>query len=271
MTSVKLIATTSLIAMLAACGGSNNSGDMLDDDDRTAGQQLDSNGVSTAPIDVTELETFANELGEGIDFDELPDFDMSTTASGSASYAGFVLIADVDVDDVLFEDEEEFVESEEIEASFALLGRSVLNVAFGPDPSISGGANAFVGINAESAEEFGEGLDTEALDEASNEDLIELLDDLPLVEVDGALTYSGGELIDEDGITTIGFDVAGSLTADGTLIGAEAGDMTAAITGEGQAMFSEEFGIGILELEGTIDGETAQLGGLVIGAPTTED
>lgn len=266
MTSIKLIATTSLIAMLAACGGSNNDSDMIQE----GGAQLDSNGVSLAPIDVTELESFADNLGDGIDLDELPDFDMSTTASGSATYAGFVLIADVDADEVLFGDDD-FSESEEVEASFAMLGRSVLNVAFGPDPTISGGANAFVGINAEAAEEFGADLDDEALESATDAELLEMIDELPMIEIDGGLTYSGGELIDEDGVTTIGFDVAGSLTADGALIGAEAGDLTATIDGEGQAIFSDEFGLGILDLEGTIDGETAQLGGIVIGAPVSED
>jgi len=299
MTSIKLIASTSLIALLAACGGGSTGGG------------VDANGINTDPVGAAEIESLINDvasiggagenpsvntlalLGEGLEgFDEsLLDFDTleprDLTAGGSATYTGLIVLADVfeldlfgsdDDDPEIFVAAQDPVPGQEITlvgevgtleeedddlGTFAVLGRSVMNVSFGADPEITGGANGFVGLNLEDAEAAAENIE---LDE--NTTFASVVDQLPLVNVDGSLTYSGGEIIPAEDlvfqIPGLGFDVNGSLTLPAALTGAD-GSTTANLSGEGVAAFANSIAIGGLALENTDSDEEGGFAGVIVG------
>jgi hypothetical protein len=267
MHAIKLIASTSLVALLAACGGGSTGGG------------VDSNGIRTAPISGAELEGIFNDvasasgsggdallaLGGGdfdVDVDDLAARDL--TAPGSASYEGAMIIANIDTSSVFdIDDVEAEISDEELDfnPSFAMVGRSVMNVTFGNAPEVSGGANGFVGVNVETLIEQAEDIQI-----SEDPDIAEILNALPTVNVDGSLTYSNAELIDFDPTLDaeddmgLGFDVDGTLTLTEALTGNS--DQTVTVSGEGLAGFTDTFSAAVVDF-GTVGGQP--LGGIAIG------
>lgn len=261
--------TVSAVALLAACGG--------------GGTSTDANGISTAPLSGPELERIGSDIasatGSAVGAEELLSFsdtvgDLNETdlavrdvrVAGSATYNGMVFLADVDLSSALAEAGDLGPDDELEEPVFVVLGRSTMRVAFGESPSITGGANGFIGLNADAVN------DTEALTslgEAPSD--AEIIAALPFVDVDGSLTYTGGEIADADPDTDngandlgIAFDVTGSLALNSAVTGAD-GDQTLNVSGAGVASFTDGMGAAILDLGSTGGSDAIAVGGAFVG------
>ncbi len=271
MAYLKLSSSVALCSLLAACGGGSTG-------------SVDSNGISTSPLSGPELETVlsgvASEAGAGslasiVEFDPngLDDAldgiaPRDVTVPGQANYEGVVLLLDIDPD--LFDDEEVvFVEEEDLpfDPTYAVLGRSVMNVTFGSTPAISGGANGFIGLNIAAAEAAVETINIADFDPEAGFNASDIIDALPTVNVAGALTYSNAQILasdpdfPEDDNLALQFDVDGNLTLSPQLTGQNS-TQNLTIDGSGIAGFTDSFAGGAMELE--TSGE-APIGGLFLG------
>lgn len=298
MTTLKTLTATSLIALLAACGGSSGgapqvTGPEVDEPEDVAevedtvidvSDTLDSNGISTATITLDEVDGLISEVAgisgatnltlsdlenleaDALDFSALTEVDV--TAPGSASYSGMILMADI-ADGGLFDAETNEIlisdvdpnENVEDDPDFLLLGRTTLNATFGENPDVTGGANGFVGLNIEAAAAIEDDLMV-----SNNSTIGEIFDQLPTIEVDGSLTYSNGGFLQSDEIDVPGgglaFDVDGAFTLPAALTGQDSA-VDATVAGAGVAGFAGDLALGGVTLEGT-NGSSPDLGGAFV-------
>ena len=297
MTTLKTLTATSLIALLAACGGSSGGAPQVtepevDEPEEVAevedtvidmSDTLDSNGISTATITLDEVDGLISEVAgisgatnltlseidnldlDALDFSTLTEVDV--TAPGSASYSGMILMADIadaglfdaETNEILISDVDPNASVEdEPEPSFLLLGRTTLNATFGENPDVTGGANGFVGLNIDAAAAIEDDILV-----SGNSTIGDIVDQLPTIEVDGSLTYSNGGFLQSDEADVPGgglaFDVDGAFTLPAALTGQDSA-VDATVAGAGVAGFAGNLALGGVALEGT-NGSSPDLGG----------
>ena len=278
MTTLKTLTATSLIALLAACGGGSTS-------------SLDANGINTSPVAASDVEEIVDDVagisgigeltlsdldnqdvdaldfleGDALDFSTLAEVDVA--APGSASYSGMILMGDIadaglfdaETNEILISDVDPNASVEdEPEPSFLLLGRTTLNATFGENPDVTGGANGFVGLNIDAAAAIEDDILV-----SGNSTIGDIVDQLPTIEVDGSLTYSNGGFLQSDEADVPGgglaFDVDGAFTLPAALTGQDSA-VDATVAGAGVAGFAGNLALGGVALEGT-NGSSPDLGG----------
>lgn len=263
--------TTSILTLLSACGGSGGGGgDMVQEgpvsgtevasvfgsvDDALAGTLL-SGGL-------TVDETTADLVLENIT-------PIDVTVAGSATYDGVIAISEVDTAPLFDPEVELEVAADGLldgDPRFLILGRSVMEVTFGTDPEISGGADGFIGMNADDLLAIEE---TEFPTEVTESSIAALINSLPTVNVDGSLTYSNATVFDlsdlgiEELPNGLAFDVDGNLVLTGALTGLES-TQNVTVDGNGVGVFTNVLAGGLVNLGSSGGSPDLPLSGLIIG------
>lgn len=263
--------TTSILTLLAACGGSGGgSGDMVQDGPVSGAEVASVFGSIDGAL-------AGSLLSGGLDVDEttadtvLDDITpIDVTVAGSASYDGIIAISEVDTSAIFDPEVELEVAADGLldgDPRFLILGRSTMEVTFGASPEISGGADGFIGMNADDILAIEE---TEVPTEVTESTIAAFINSLPTVDVDGSLTYSNASIFDLSGLgieelpNGLAFDVDGNLVLTDALTGLGS-TQNVAVDGNGVGIFTNVLAGGLVNLGSSGGTPDLPLSGLIIG------
>ncbi len=195
---------------------------------------------------------------------------IDVTVEGSATYDGVIAISEVNTAPLFDPEVELEVAADGLldgDPRFLILGRSVMEVTFGADPEISGGADGFIGMNADDIL----AIDESALPtEVTESSVAAFINALPTVDVDGSLTYSNASVFDlsDLGIAELpnglAFDVDGNLVLSSALTGL-ANSQNVTVDGNGVGVFTNVLAGGLVNLGSSGGDPDLPLSGLIIG------
>ncbi|MEL6570186.1 MAG: hypothetical protein AAFQ64_00905 [Pseudomonadota bacterium] len=271
MSTKSVFYTTSILTLLAACGGSGGGGGDVVQDGPVSGAEVASvfGSIDSALAgSLLSGDTTIDETTAEMVLDDITPVDV--TVAGSANYDGVIAISDID-SGPLFDPEVSLEVAGdalfESDPTFLILGRSTIDVTFGSDPEISGGADGFIGMNAD---------DILAIDvsdfptELTESTVASFINSLPTVDVDGSLTYSNASVFDlsDLGIAELpnglAFDVDGNLVLTGALTGLGS-TQNVTVDGNGVAVFTNVLAGGLVDLGSSGGTPDLPLSGLIIG------